>query len=202
MEKEKIIEKLESMWKDPKKKGFVKHLIYSYIPINQKANKFVDLSEGTRCSISGEKIINAFKMAKLLIENTDIFEIAKSHLAGIESESRKNAINIHKEYKIAVGGQKTNTFIAEESLYALNAFVTNKLLHGDKDINFIINKVRSGIGYSSNNELKKKMFKANPNIKDMTRDEINNNIDTIVENTKNNEPKSMYDIPDDVFSNL
>ena len=148
--------KICQLWnKDIKSRNFIKHLILNFIPVNEW-NKILnfpekDLKENkNHCCILNIKLIGIrklseelaiFKMKQLRI-TAEFDDVKKQKLIDeYNSEIKKLPVEIKFKY-YAYSGNKSDKYLSKYAITALNNFVNDCIICGEKEIHFLVNKMR------------------------------------------------------------
>jgi hypothetical protein len=166
----KSLEIIKSQWNmDIKSRNFIKHLISNFIPIelNNKIISFKyendlekkeNIKKSNKCAILGLRLVGFKDLFEKIEDLTPIAsrikELQSLESPGIsdteelsvklnELNDKINSFPIeYREYSIAYYSLNSDKLLSIHALYALNHFVEQALLIGDKDIHFTITKVR------------------------------------------------------------
>lgn len=172
---EKAYKNICIMWnKDYKSRGFLKHLISSFFPINSfnKIAKRGDVE--IRCAILGIKLTGIVECSEALtkISMGRMFIDAKYLGNEDKTYSKEDFEKINQLLKecpveckngsIAYFSENSTKYLSAEALHAFQVFVEYLLLNGDKEMGFTLNKMR--ISASQENV---------PNEKKLTEKEVN-----------------------------
>jgi len=154
-----IMDKIKKMYEGEKSKKFILHLIHSYLPIQVRATKFVNLekSQGKtiKCAITNVPLYTIDDVLTMIDKNQDKFKealLADVHYV-VEHQGDNNPDparpNMLKEmmkgHVLAWTGLETNTFLCQQALVQLNEFVAHQLLMGDHVINNILIKTKRSV---------------------------------------------------------
>ena len=148
--------KICQLWnKDIKSRNFIKHLILNFIPVNEW-NKILnfpekDLKENkNHCCILNIKLIGIrklseelaiFKMKQLRIK-AEFDDVKKQKLIDeYNSEIKKLPAEIKFKY-YAYYGNKSDKYLSKYAITALNNFINECIICDEKEINFLLNKMR------------------------------------------------------------
>jgi len=151
---------IQKLYEDPKSKGFINHLIMSYLPI-YKTEKVFNFSDKNphKCNVCQHDLIDVQtvfdKSRDTDYMKDSIHEMAES-IQGKEIPYEEKAIIKHVTHGaiLAWTGEKTTTFLCMECVKNLLEMVTNGLMTDDKNIIWITNKMKRDQLFSS--------FKENP----------------------------------------
>jgi hypothetical protein len=142
--------KIATLYDEPKSKGFVNHLIQSYLPLykSKKVWEFTDGKNYHRCSICGHELIDLGTVIGRMHESDDymkdFIEQMRKEIDGEKIEYEDKAIIKHVTHGAILGwqGDKTTTFLCQGCIKELLDLVTNGLMMGDKNISYQVNKNR------------------------------------------------------------
>jgi len=144
MGKNRIQKKLDDLLENPKSKGFLNHLIKSYLPIGKAVKVWRKPETYFKC----------------VLTNVPLIGVGEA-LEGMDSEQFKKDFNTHLKAwvngdqsvdspmkKMLNGkvlgftGQGTTTYMSQEAYQEFYNWVVDKMLSGDKDINRAINSMK------------------------------------------------------------
>lgn len=148
--------KICQLWnKDSKSRNFIKHLILNFIPINEW-NKILNFPESelkenkNHCCILNIKLIGIRKLSEELAE----FKIKQMYITAETDNDKKQKLideynseikKLPTEIKFkdyAYFGNKSDKYLSKYALIALKNFISETLLSDEKEINFLLNKMR------------------------------------------------------------
>lgn len=148
--------KICQLWnKDSKSRNFIKHLILNFIPINEW-NKILNFPESelkenkNHCCILNIKLIGIRKLSEELAE----FKIKQMYITAETDNDKKQKLidEYNSEIKklptkikfkdYAYFGNKSDKYLSKYALIALKNFISETLLSDEKEINFLLNKMR------------------------------------------------------------
>ncbi len=173
---EKAYKNICNMWnKDYKSRGFLKHIIGSFLPITY-FNKILLLdpkSKENRCAILGIKLsgisqisksLTKISMERMFIESKATTE-GRDKLTEIEvkqlNDLRRSLPIEHINGSVAYFSVDSTKLMSVEALIALMSFCEMMLIYDDKEMNFTINKKR--ISQTQENINKNKLNKTEIN---------------------------------------
>jgi hypothetical protein len=142
--------KIEQLYDDHKSRGFVNHLIHSYLPVS-KVNKvwvFEDKKPYHKCSICGQELIDietVFTRVQASHEFAGEFaDQVRKDVAGKPTKYEDRFMVKHVTHGAVMGwqGEKTTTNLCQQCIQDLLNMVTNGLLHGEKNITYQVNKMQ------------------------------------------------------------
>lgn len=140
---------IEKLYDDPKSKNFVNHLINAYLPIykSTKVLEFEDKKEH-KCNVCNQDLIDAGTVFQRIHGSKDFMEDSMSQLIKsvkgeeIPREERAMIKHITHGAIMAWTGKETTTYLCLNCIENLLSLVTNGLLREDKNIVWIINKMK------------------------------------------------------------
>lgn len=148
---EKSVAKLEKIYGTEKGKNFVLHLVRAFLPVNNWMKRLrFDKDEEAVCCVTNQKLAGISDIAaahgetflphcKVIAATTQKDkDAAVDELNAIISRIPEEV----KNHNFAYCSETSNKFLSVEGIIALQKFVENKILCGDKEICFIINKKR------------------------------------------------------------
>jgi hypothetical protein len=143
MSDEEIYKKIEEIYKDEKGKGFITHLLRSFLPINRSTFMLLkDEKKKMRCSITNISLISKDEIIKFQIENHEqIFKNMSDRLLGKTTENV--VVDNFKGKMLAVQCEKSERLLCLPAVQQLLNFASNELLKDNKHISFIIRDERS-----------------------------------------------------------
>jgi len=141
---------IQKLYLDPKAKGFVNHLISAYLPIS-KIEKVWNFSKDQkpRCNVCSQKLFDIQTAFENMQKNDANIrtEFHQTLLKQVNGEEVK--LEDHPMYKYvtqgavqALTGKETNTCLCNQCIKDLLDMVQTGLLMDDKNIVWIINKMR------------------------------------------------------------
>lgn len=135
--------KICQLWnKDIKSRNFIKHLILNFIPVNEW-NKILnfpekDLKENkNHCCILNIKLIGIRKLS----EELAIFKMKQLRITAEFDDVKKLPAEIKFKY-YAYSGNKSDKYLSKYAIAALNNFINECIICDEKEINFLLNKMR------------------------------------------------------------
>jgi len=150
MKEKEIWDKLDSLYSNKKSKGFVEHLIKSYIiPENNSIIQENILLGKFRCGLSNLSLISldevyfeikddSNKTNQMIDFVNNIFDEEPLPLPKLKIFNRKS---------LAIEGNKTDTVLRYETYLVLCKWVSDKFINGDKNIIYILNRLCNENGY-------------------------------------------------------
>jgi len=140
--------KIQELYDNPKSKGFVNHLIRSYLPTN-KIEKIWDWEKDQKpvCNVCGQKLVSIgelFAASQTEQFKKDFIEGIKKDLSGEERTREDNPYikAIGKDKVAGFTGQKTDTCMCHQCCQDLLNLVTNGMLCGDKNLNYQVKQMQ------------------------------------------------------------
>lgn len=133
--------KLQKLWVE--KPNFVKHLIYSYIPLIHTPFMFEAIKEdGHRCAISGKPLLKTdeiiqkgfmdkIKTQLLLEDNKDILDEAEQKQI-IDAYNRKMD-KMKEKGTLGLKAPESNAYLSAQAIKCLQLFVSLKMFDSDFD---------------------------------------------------------------------
>lgn len=148
MTENEINKRLDEMYRAEKSKKFLTHLIKSYFPTN-KVEKVFDKPVGKfRCAITNTPLISVNE-AYEIATTKEYFDSMMSHIKSGFSENQKEiehpSVEAFGNRKIGVTSKDTDTFISIPIYPIFYNWLAKKVLSGDKNINGIINSMKSNM---------------------------------------------------------
>lgn len=141
---------IQKLYSDPKAKGFVNHLIGAYLPIG-KTEKVWNFTpqQKHRCSICGKKLFDIQTVWENMHKNDEKMR-AEFHETIIKQlNGQEVKLEEHPMYKYvtqgavqAWTGKDTNTCMCSDCVRDLLDLVQTGLLQDDKNISWMVNKMR------------------------------------------------------------
>lgn len=153
MQKEQILEKLETLYQDKKSQNFVLHLIRSYLPLN-KSTKVWGKPENLKkfkCALTDTKLISVEEILSYVYSN-ESFEKFRDNLKNISAGIQNNqpiptdlfGFGEHLKGRVlGYQGEKTTTYLSEEALICLYDFTATKILKGDGKMNWTMRQMQA-----------------------------------------------------------
>ena len=155
----KAIIKLCELWNtDEKTRGFVKHILHSFIPIDpwsKVLNFGNDPKTNRRCAILGIKCASINEIAdhwgKRKVEDLILQARIEMEKEGLdkekemklrEAEIKKMPIEVRNR-TIAYMSDKSEKILSGEAIAAIQIFLDNCLFGGEKEISYLLTKIRN-----------------------------------------------------------
>lgn len=141
---------IEKLYEDPKAKGFVNHLIGAYLPVS-KPTKIWEFDKGQKhkCNVCGAKLMSISDVLGGMIKNDEKLRAEFGPFLRKQINGEEIKIEDHPMYKhvtqgrtLGWQGEKTDTTLCLNCIQDLLNMVQMGLLHGDKNINWRVNKLR------------------------------------------------------------
>jgi hypothetical protein len=142
--------KVQELYDNPKSRGFVNHLIKSYLP-SSKIQKVWNFEKGQKeaCNVCGQKLGAIGPMMKYLDENkADLMKSFTLQLRKeVNGEEVKREDNIYvkalgKDKVLGMTAEKTDTCLCHQCCVDLLELTQNGLLMGDKNLTYQINQMQ------------------------------------------------------------
>lgn len=149
---EEIQNKIEEIYNTEKGKKFISHLIRSFFPVNKALYLFDDPEDKSKlkCCITEHPLMSKQTALSLSIGNIDkgLKLFTKAILA--EGEEKEKALqekqdNLNEVYQgrlLAICSKESDKYFAPQVFEAFNNWLTNKILQGDQNINWILKSHR------------------------------------------------------------
>jgi len=147
---QKIITNLDKLYKDPKSKNFVLHLVRAYLPVN-KAQKVFNKPENMKkfkCALTNHKMISVDELFAIMNgeEYKEGFVQDLKFNVGL-TEAPENykplMVQLAKNRIMGYQGEETSTYMCSEAINGLFNWVSNQLLMGDGKINWTIKQMKT-----------------------------------------------------------
>lgn len=145
MESNRIHKKLDELYSNPKSKKFLNHLIQSYLPIDKAVKVWEKPESKFRCVLTNAPLISISEaLAGMASEEfkTDFMNHLKAW-ANSDSSVENPVKKMLAGKVLGFTGEDTTTFMSQEAYQAFYDWVVNKMLHGDKHINWLIKSMRN-----------------------------------------------------------
>ncbi len=149
MEHDKIVAKIEEIYTRKNKegketgKGFINHLLKAYLPVS-KIQKVWETKPKMRCCITNAplcsiedvwQITNKEEMGKKLVDHM---------AAAFRGENTPHPLKVELKGRVlAYTGENTETFMCLEAAQAFITWFQNKILHGDKNVSWVVKNIRT-----------------------------------------------------------
>lgn len=142
--------KIEELYNEKKTRGFINHLIKSYLPLN-KVTKIWDFDKGQshKCNVCGQKLFSIADYFNGLGEKQkeifrDMGEFVKKTVSGEELKRSDHPIVKHIIGDKVLGwtGDNTDTILCKQCVEDLLSLTQNGILRNDKNIIWLTNKMR------------------------------------------------------------
>ena len=153
MKKEELFTSLDNMLNNPKAKGFLNHLIRSYIP-DTNVTKVMEKPTGEfKCVLSGDELFSAEEV--LIGMETEefkanLFEHLKS-MFDVKADKETPVSKMIGDKKFGITGTKTTTFMSYPTYQMFLEWVMLKSLNHDKHINWLLGSIRGFKSREGNN---------------------------------------------------
>lgn len=159
LKEEEIYAKIEEIYKSEKGKGFITHLIRSFLPLDRSTFMFSnDKNKKMVCAITGKSLISKDEIVKFQLENMDaILKNMSDRFLGKTNESV--IVENLKGKLLAVECEKSDKLLCLEAVKQLFNFSASELLKGNKHVNYVFSDERNKV-FSKQNNLNKREEKA------------------------------------------
>lgn len=150
MKEKEILVKLDSLYSNKKSKGFIEHLIKSYmIPENNSIVQEKKSSSKFRCGLSN---LNLVSLDEIYFEIKDDLNKTNQMVDFVNNIFDEESLPLPKlklfnRKSLAISGNKTDTFLRYETYLILYKWVSDKFISGDKNIIYILNHLCNENGY-------------------------------------------------------
>ena len=148
MTSEQIREKLDNMYTGTSSRGFINHMIKAYFPMD-KVEKVWETPKGKfRCAITNEPLFSVNDMLTVLHSEETKNAFMEGLKAAVDKPSDKISVmtdtikDAIKNKKMGLTGKDTDTFISQPAYQEFFNWLTNKILTGDKHINWVVRQMR------------------------------------------------------------
>jgi hypothetical protein len=148
--------KIEQLYENEKARGFVNHLIHSYLPIHKVTKVWnFEKNKPHKCSICGHELIDVETIFERVQKSKEFagefVDQMKKDLEGkpTKFEDRFMVKHVTHGAIMAWTGEKTDTMICQPCVQELLNMVERGLLIGDKNITYQVNKMQRGQLFSS-----------------------------------------------------
>jgi len=145
MESNRIHKKLDELYSNPKSKKFLNHLIQAYLPIDKAVKVWEKPQSKFRCVLTNAPLISISEaLAGMSSEEfkTDFMNHLKAW-ANSDSSVENPVKKMLAGKVLGFTGEDTTTFMSQEAYQSFYDWVVNKMLHGDKHINWLIKSMRN-----------------------------------------------------------
>lgn len=142
--------KIQELYDNEKSRGFVNHLIRSYLPV-YKVEKVWEFKKGQkhRCNVCGQSLLSIEEAMKNMRENQDAYmadfmQNLKDEINQKEVKREDRAIvkHISKGSVLGFTGEKTDTCLCHTCVTQLLELTQNGIFSGDKNISYQMNQMR------------------------------------------------------------
>jgi hypothetical protein len=142
---QRINANLDKMLETSKSKNFLNHLIRAYFPVTNVV-KVLDKPRGKnfKCVLTRDALISVEEILEGMHTDTfrnDFLEFAKTMLDEKSDVSTPMA-NLVGEKKLGLTGKDTTTYMSFAAYQVFYNWVVQKMLSGDKHINWLFNSIR------------------------------------------------------------
>jgi len=146
---------IQKLYENPKAKKFVNHLIQAYLPLNKSVKVFdFEKNQKAKCNVCGQQLMSLNQVLQKYHENSkdimkETLENIRKEFSKEDKEERKKEDNpifkyVSKGKVLAWTGEKTNTCLCLDCVQSILDLVQTGLLIGDKNINWLMNKMKRG----------------------------------------------------------
>jgi len=167
---------IEKLYEEPKAKGFVNHLIQSYLPVD-KPQKIWDFKNGQKhaCNVCGQKLFSISEYFEGVGEKEqeireDMSDFLKRTLVeGEELKREDHPIIKHVVKNKVIGwtGEKTDTTLCLSCIKDLLDLAQNGILRDDKNIVWLTKKMARSRFFSQFQESDKLNHKEKKDVKEI-----------------------------------
>jgi hypothetical protein len=143
MTNEEINKALDKMLTNPKSRGFINHLVRSYVPISNVEKVWDTPEKDFKCVLTREQLFSVGDIMKG-IQTEEFKADFMTNLKSIFSEDKtENPIaKLIGEKKMGVTGKDTTTYMSYPAFQDFYNWVITKALNGDKHINWLLGSIR------------------------------------------------------------
>jgi hypothetical protein len=143
MTNEEINKALDKMLTNPKSRGFINHLVRSYVPISNVEKVWDTPEKDFKCVLTREQLFSVGDIMKG-IQTEEFKADFMTNLKSIFSEDKtENPIaKLICEKKMGVTGKDTTTYMSYPAFQDFYNWVITKALNGDKHINWLLGSIR------------------------------------------------------------
>jgi len=137
MTDEQIYSKIESTYNSEKGKGFITHLIRSFLPVTKTKYLLVlDDKKPMMCALTKSKLVSKDCVLKLQLDNSEeLFQDFVNKMMGKETNTLEK---LFAGKRLAVESANSTKLLCTKAYQQLYNFVTTEMLNGNKHINFVI----------------------------------------------------------------
>jgi hypothetical protein len=144
--KEDVYKRLDEMHRGEKSRKFLTHLIKAYFPVG-KAEKVFDKPKGRfKCAISDIHLLSVQEVFEVSRSN-DYFENMMEHIkSGFNTDGKQIEHPLVKAFgdkRMGITSNDTDTFIAMPVYQIFYEWLVDKVLKGDKHINWAIKQANT-----------------------------------------------------------
>jgi hypothetical protein len=143
MTNEEINKALDKMLTNPKSRGFINHLVRSYVPISNVEKVWDTPEKDFKCVITRDPLFSAADILKG-IQTEEFKADFMNHLKSLFSEEKVESpiSKLVGEKKMGVTGKDTTTYMSYPAFQEFYNWVITKSLNGDKHINWLLGSIR------------------------------------------------------------
>jgi hypothetical protein len=149
MSNQQIIEKIEEIYTSKDKNGnqtgknFISHLVRSYMPTSKVEKSTTSAGKKMRCAITGRKLFSLSDVENTINSDEFMSDFQKNILYTLNPENNnKGQDHPIKKFvngkQLGITGNKTNTFLCIEAYEELTNWVFDKIVKGDKHLEWVV----------------------------------------------------------------
>jgi hypothetical protein len=143
MTNEEINKALDKMLTNPKSRGFINHLVRSYVPISNVEKVWETPEKDFKCVLTREQLFSVGDIMKG-IQTEEFKADFMTNLKSLFSEEKVESpiSKLVGEKKMGVTGKDTTTYMSYPAFQEFYNWVITKSLNGDKHINWLLGSIR------------------------------------------------------------
>lgn len=131
------LKKIRKLYDDPRSHKFVLHLIHAYMPV-YKAHKIFENDKKYRCCILNDELMTVDDQLQLFM-GLDMHTMIKGMIDEAERDKTKDEIVAKKgNREVGILGERTDKALSLPAFEALQSFVTNEIIGGNREINGLV----------------------------------------------------------------
>lgn len=140
MSKEDIIKQLDNLLENKNSRGFLNHLVKSYLPVTKVDKVFLKPKGTFKCSISNKPLISVNEIISGMETEEYKDNFFKWLHNSMDPETKVDAPikTLLGNKMLAVQGTNTDTLMALPVYHVFQEWIINKMLMGDKHINWLM----------------------------------------------------------------